>query len=182
MLYVVAGLVLVAALCALNLVLTAAVIRRLRQHTEHISRLGSGHQGRLLPVGSTIPDFAATTLDGRTVSPLSRRAPLLVGYFSPGCAPCAEELPKFVARAAAMTGGSDSVLAIVVTDAPDAAADEVAQLRRVATVVTEPAGAAAGTAFGVVGYPTFYLLDDEHRVVAGGHSADVLPLPVRASV
>jgi thiol-disulfide isomerase/thioredoxin len=169
--------VLVAALCLLNLLLVVGVIRRLREHTELIEDVRSSASGPpvriMLPAGEEVGDFSARTVDGAAVSRGSLDGDTLVGVFSPGCPACAEQLPLFTALAASFPGGRDRVLAVVVGDAEEAAA-EVAALAPVARVVQEAHGGDASTAFGVNGFPALARVDPAGRVLASGYRvADV---------
>ena len=171
MAYLVAAVVLVGAIATVNLLLTVGVVRRLREHTAELAARRDDPAGPAgLPVGAPVGEFAATGVSGRPVTRAMLDRPALVGFFSPGCAPCKEKLPDFVAQAARRPGGPDAVLAVVVGD-PAEAAESVAALRPVATVVVEPEDGPLQWAFAIGGFPTFVLVED--GVVAA--SDDVLP-------
>ncbi len=153
--YLVAAVVLTTALGQLNLLLTLAVLRRLREAAARERDAGSG----LIGIGRTPGDFAATDTDGRAVGRADLTGPVLVGFFSTTCSACVEELPHFVARAGDMAGGRHRVLAVVHGDRP--AADEMArQLAGVARVVVEDPDGPVGRAFEVRAYPAWCHLDD----------------------
>jgi thiol-disulfide isomerase/thioredoxin len=158
MAYLAAAVTLVGIIAAVDLLLTVGVVRRLREHSAELAGLrgpGAGDAG--LPVGTPVGDFTATDLTGRPVGVGSGRT--LVGFFSPGCGPCKERMPDFVAHAAGRPGGPGAVLAVVVGEAAEAAA-MVDPLLRVATVVVEPEDGPVQRAFGVGGFPTFVLVED----------------------
>lgn len=69
----------------LNLVLTVGVIRRLREHTEQLSRVALSSPDPILHVGDRVGDFAVTTTDGEQLSDDRFTGRTLVGFFSPGC-------------------------------------------------------------------------------------------------
>ena len=70
--FLVAAVVLVGLLGLANLLFAFGVIRRLREHTELLNRLADTDAAAvMLPAGRTVEDFAATTLDGVTVSSAS---------------------------------------------------------------------------------------------------------------
>ncbi|MGW3461714.1 hypothetical protein ACWDE9_19885 [Streptomyces olivaceoviridis] len=149
--FLIAAVVFVGLLCMLDLVLSLGVIKRLREHTELLTSLS----GRAtIGVGEEIGDFNVVAVDG---TPLGRdllQADTLVGFFSPGCPACKEQLPKFAEFARAMPGGPDRVLAVVTGD-PQRTTDMVAALSPVARVVREPAqGGAVSSAFQVAAYPS----------------------------
>ncbi|WP_344161016.1 hypothetical protein [Nocardiopsis rhodophaea] len=126
------------------------MIKRLREHTEALSNLSG--RGSLGP-GEEVGTFTTATVDGETLTRDALVGDTLVGFFSPSCAPCREQLPKFVDRARQMPGGREHVLAAVVGDGA-AAEHMVAELRAVARVVAErPGGGALSTAFQAVAFP-----------------------------
>jgi len=154
------GMALVGALCALDLLLTFGVIRRLRQHTQLLAIQRSVlPDDALAPVGT---DVSGSGLD------LERET--LVGFVAPGCGPCEEQLPAFVAAAR----GRDRVVAVVSGPA-DRAEAVVAQLREVAEVIVEEsADGVLQKVFGARAFPSYCLV--KHNVVAAtaGRVADLV--------
>lgn len=63
--YLVAAVIIVAALCLLNLLLTFGVIRRLRREEGCTPAL---EETLILPVGAKVPEFTAVTTAGDPVS------------------------------------------------------------------------------------------------------------------
>lgn len=168
MAYLIAAVVIIGALCALNLLLTYGVVRRLREHGELLA------QGRQFAVpdlvagpGSTVGTFTAITVDGAELTAADLIPGTLVGFFSPDCRACGEQLPTFLDVAAAHPGGQDRVLAVVIGAGEDAA-EQVAALSSGARVVVAPPGAEIEKAFGVKGYPAFALLGERRVVAASG--------------
>ncbi|MFE7571789.1 TlpA disulfide reductase family protein [Streptomyces sp. NPDC057539] len=155
--YLIAAVVFVGLLCTLDLILTLGVIKRLREHTELISNLN----GRAsLGIGEEVGAFEAATVDGAPMTRELLTRETLVGFFSPSCAPCREELPKFVNHARAMPDGRNQVMAVVVGDA-DRAAAMVAELRPVARVVVEEHNdGPLASAFQVIAFPTVLTVAD----------------------
>jgi thiol-disulfide isomerase/thioredoxin len=156
--------ILVGSLAALNLVLTLAVLRRLRQHTALLS--GPPPGGEEL-VGQAVPEFVVTTRDGGTIG----RADLagreyLIGFFSTTCAPCQEQAPAFARLAEAHRGAA---LSVVVGDGPGADALTSA-LSGVPTAMVKPDDPIADD-FGVRGFPTMMIVDAGGVVTAAGASA-----------
>lgn len=181
--FVVAALVLVGALAALNLIFTFGVIRRLREHEAALGRRGPGHDDHpvMLAPGATVGDFAASTVDGEPVSRELLAGTTLVGFVSPSCPACHERLPQFVELARTHAGGRGQVLAVVVApDGDEGAATIVAQLDAVARVVREPDRGPLVTAFGVEGYPAFALVGPHGDVVASGFEPAELNVPATA--
>lgn len=163
MLFLIAAVILIGALCTLDLVLTLGVVKRLREHTEMLAK-ASGPS--VISVGEEIGDFTAATVDDE---PLSRELlghDTIVAFFSPSCRPCQEKLPAFVEYARGLPGGRAQGLAVVAGDADEAAAF-VAELGPVVRVVVEGAEGPVGTAFQVNAYPTVLRVspDDAGRIV-----------------
>ncbi|MDG6106212.1 hypothetical protein Daura_20195 [Dactylosporangium aurantiacum] len=152
------AVVLVGALCVLNLLLTFGVIRRLRDGDRPAA--GAAPQPPMAPVGTAVRG-GPTGWDGET----------LVGFFSPGCGPCERQLPTFVEVAGARP--THRVVAVVYDPAGQSAA-LVATLRQVAQVVVEdtPHGALQ-TAFQVNGYPSYCIVRDGVVVAVAGRAADL---------
>lgn len=165
------------ALCLVNLWLTIALARKLRSQGEELARRGSRPRPMVgLPPGTPVPDFTITTVTGATVSAQDLRGERsLVGFFSPGCAPCHDQVPHFTALAATVPGGAGRPLAVIsdghaAAHGRDGDADELArQLADVAHVVREPSAGTVAAALGVSGFPSFILLDAQGRVTAGAH-------------
>jgi thiol-disulfide isomerase/thioredoxin len=166
-----AAVALTAAICLLNLLLTFGVVRRLR---EHDLRLAEGGPGRLrLAPGSPIGPFAATATDGQPVSSAVLAPRTLVGFFSPTCPPCLEQLPLFIDFAAALPGGPEQVLAVVSGPAQDAR-PLAGRLEPVARVVLEESGGELAEAFAATAFPSMFVTDDEGRIRVSGGTVDSL--------
>jgi thiol-disulfide isomerase/thioredoxin len=173
--YVIASVVLVGMLCGVNLLLTFGVIRRLREHAELLA--GSPRvvdNDPSVAVGSVVGEFSVTAADGDVVTRGSLDGGTVVGFFSPGCAPCEELLPRFVEYAASEGVGRRVVAVVAASDAE--AGEMAAQLAPVARVVVEGAfGGAVSTAFGVRGYPAVCVVGGDGTVIASGSTMDALP-------
>jgi thiol-disulfide isomerase/thioredoxin len=164
----VTAVVFVGALCILDLLLTFAVLRRLREHTERLGQLsGVGNPSagvdRAALMGRELPEFTATTVDGAVVSRQSLTGEVeLVGIFSPGCAPCHAQAPLFAAEAGALAAGK--ALALVVGSGADA--DElVGMLKGVGNVVTGQEGMKVVNGLSINTFPTFLRLDADGAIV-----------------
>jgi thiol-disulfide isomerase/thioredoxin len=155
------AVVLLGALCVLNLLLTFGLIRRLRQDAGTGPRSGAAlPQPPMAPVGTAVRG-TSIGWDGET----------LVGFFSPGCGPCEQQVPAFVDLA----GSRDrhGVLAVVF-DPAGQSAELVRRLGQVARVVVEdtPDGALQ-TALQVKGYPSYCIVRDGIVVSVAGRAADL---------
>ncbi|MEU8380808.1 hypothetical protein [Streptosporangium sp. NPDC048865] len=164
-------------LCALDIVLTVGVARRLRAQSELLARqaasLPAGYPlpGGLPPVmreaGERLGAFRTAAVDG---TPLDEGffadAPALVAAFSIGCPACEERLPEFI-RFAPAFAGRERVLALVV--GTDGTAEKAALLEPVATVVVEKThGGPVCGALGVRAYPALAIVDPGGVVRASG--------------
>jgi hypothetical protein len=164
-----------AAVTLLNLILTFAIIRRLREQASEASTSAGAAPGPAIAgVGERPGEFTAVDTEGEPVTGGGHR---LIAFFSPGCQACHEKLPYFVTQAADYPGGSSRVLAAIVGG--EAGESEfTGALRDVARVVLEPHAAAMQEAFQVKGFPTWCILDDEGIVRHSGIGIDRLPIPV----
>jgi peroxiredoxin len=168
MIYLWMAVVVVGAVCVVDLVLTFGVIRRLREHTEllnqRIVERAAAPGPIMLEAGATVGDFSVSTTDGVTVSRADLTGPRLVGFFSPACSACTENMPKYLARAQAHPGGRDAVLSVVV-GSEDETGEMARQLEPVSRVVRDVEHGEISKAFAVDGYPAYGILDGD-RVVA----------------
>ncbi|NUR28021.1 MAG: TlpA family protein disulfide reductase [Catenulispora sp.] len=163
---VITAVVVVGLLGVLNLMLLLAVLRRLREYEAKWALAGLDRivEGKSSPApGHRVTDFEARSLDGATVSSRGLTDLLVTGFFSTGCPSCREEVPRFVEYAAAMPGGPERKLAVV-SGTAEQGADIIDAVRQVAQVVVEPQDGPVAGAFGVVGSPTFVLLDQDGAV------------------
>ncbi|NUR52510.1 MAG: TlpA family protein disulfide reductase [Hamadaea sp.] len=172
------AVVITAVLCVFSLLLNFGVIRRLREHTEMLTKLTNRSDaagGVMHPAGTKLPALTATTAEGAQINVGEAGRSTLVGFFTPSCPACAERLPEFVALAAQMPGGSDDVVAVAVGDLQETA-DLRAKLAGAARVVAEVDQGPVGRAFGVQGYPAFAVLDSS-TIVFSGFDLHGVPLP-----
>jgi thiol-disulfide isomerase/thioredoxin len=179
MTYLTVAVIGVGVLCLVNLWLIIAMARVLRGHGEQLAHRRSGPRPVVgPPPGTQVPEFTVTTVTGATVSAGDLRGQRsVIGFFSPGCAPCHEQVPAFTAFARTLAGGAARPLAVICggghgsAQGQDAGADHLAgQLADVAHVVREPSAGTAAAALAVSGFPSFILLDAGGRVEAGAHA------------
>ncbi|WP_412543948.1 TlpA disulfide reductase family protein [Longispora sp. K20-0274] len=171
------AVVLVGVLCLLNLFLSLGVIRRLREHTAALEELSAGGRrpGIIMDAGGTVGPFSAVATSGATVSGDLLGGRALVGFFSPSCEPCKEQVPLFVAYAREFDG---TVLAVAAGAATEVG-DLVATLDGVGHVVVEADNGPVQRAFGTRGFPAMCVVD-AGRVTAGGYQLDALVAPTAA--
>ena len=178
----VAAVVLVGALCLLDLLLTLGVVRRLREHTQHLETLLASGSGvsvgtGMLPIGDTARDFAGTTVGGEPVSRGLLAGETLVAFFSPGCEPCREKLPAFVEYARTLDDGPQRILAVV-TGQGDDTHEMIEALTPVARVVVDGHEEQIVQAFQVTVFPAFCLVDAEGTLIDGDVDFARLPVPI----
>lgn len=161
----VAAVILVGALCVFDLLLTFAVLRRLREHTAELAVLGVSR--------SAGPDVGAL-VGKRLPESVLAHAPRLVGVFDAHCSTCFEHAPAFAAEAAG------TALAAVVTGSGPKA-DELAGRLAGIPVVTGSDAEEVVTALGIPAFPTFLRVapDGTVQLAHAGPPAD-LPAPVGA--
>jgi thiol-disulfide isomerase/thioredoxin len=178
MTYLAVGLIGVGVLCLVNLWLIIAMARVLRGHGEQLTGPRSGPRPVVgLPPGTRVPEFTVTTVAGATVSAEDLRGQRsVIAFFSPGCAPCQEQIPAFTAFARTLPDDAARPLAVICNGrgaAPghEGGADHLArQLADVAHVVSEPWAGTVAATLAVSGFPSFILLDAGGRVAAGAHA------------
>ncbi|WP_067129039.1 TlpA family protein disulfide reductase [Microtetraspora malaysiensis] len=161
--YLAAAVVLVGLLCLLNLLLTFAVIRRLRVHTERLNHLlerggGSGMGDTHVQAGEQAGEFTVVDHEGAELTRDGLGDGTLLGFFSPGCKPCEELLPVFTTYASTL----DREKVVAVVDGADgkgalAYAERLAPVARV--VVETMQGRPLQEAFAVDGFPLVFLVD-----------------------
>lgn len=167
----------VGALCLLNLLLTVGVIRRLKEHTTLIEAMNAPPPAMVLSPGERIGAFTAETEDGARLSSDTLATELVVAVFSPGCAACTEQLPRFVQGARRSSAeGRDRVLAVVAGDR-DEYTEEIDRLSAVARVVVEKPGEGVSGALKAEAFPSFYRVAPSGEVLASGHRADDVLAP-----
>jgi len=171
-----AALVLFGILSLGELLLIMLLARTVRELDGHLTQVRlsvrSEQRGRPWPdAGTQIPPFLAETTSSEPVSLeqlLGRES--VVGFFSPGCLPCRQQLPAFARLAAS---GGRQALAVVV--GPASKAEEyLTILDGVVPVVREDQGGPVTTAFATRAFPGVFLLDPDGKVVASGPSVAVV--------
>jgi thiol-disulfide isomerase/thioredoxin len=170
MAYMISAVVLVGLVGLVNLVLTYGVIRRLRRHTELLSARPAAPP----LTASEVSAFSAITTDGAEVDATAAAKYSLIGFFSPGCQPCAELLPKFVARAEGR-GAGENLLAVVMPG--DEAAGYVERLAGVASAISGEDAKRVAAAFGVEGFPTLCRVATDGKISV----AEIEPAPAMAA-
>jgi thiol-disulfide isomerase/thioredoxin len=175
----IAAVAVVGFLCALDLLLTFGVIRRLREHTTMLTAPRRQDVPRGLLPGELPAGFSAVTTDGGTVT--GTAGVRLVAFFAVWCSVCPERVPSFLEYVSVNRIARDSVLAVV-ADGDKEAPPYLARLEDVARVSVEPSGGAVSAAFKLESFPTFILLDSDGAVQASGWNPAELPAPAAVPV
>lgn len=171
----VAAVGLTAALCLVNLLLTFGVVRRLREHGQMLSEPRTPPEVTGLLPGESPGAFTAVSAAGKQLSDAT--GVRIAAFFSTTCSVCPERVEPFISYVSAHGLGREDVLAVIVGNGqPDGPTTYADQLAPVATVCTEPGeGGGVSTAFKVIGFPAFCLLDGGGLLTASGYDPAMLP-------
>lgn len=159
--YITVSVIVIGLVVGLNLLLTTAVIRRLRHHEEQLADLP--RRPSFIQLGTILPVFAAKSSTGSWVDRNFFTGPTIVGAFSTSCPACRDQLPAFAALAKERFDGH--AMAIVSGD-PKEFADIAAALGSAATLITELADGPVSKAFQVKSVPTFFIVNEHAAIVA----------------
>lgn len=173
-----AAVVFVGLLCLTDLLLTLGVIRRLRDHTSMIASMTTSEHravGVTALANGTLPaPFQVDLADDTAIA--GPAGVSVVAFFSTTCPICPERVPTFADYLRAHLVRLDEVLAVVTGENPDHA-PYLADLSQVAQIHKEEHGGPIGRAFGVRGFPAFFLLNADGTVLASGYDPAMLPAP-----
>ena len=160
-----AGVALALVLTVLNLVLTFAVVRKMRDGAGSGLSAHTPHPG-LPRLGTPVGEFTAQTVDGAELTDQDLRGERsLIVFVSPSCAPCKDVVAELTEAGRAPT---IPLHAFVAGDEDADTSAVVAALRPHGTVTVITAGHAAARAFGGVdGYPALMLVTDGVIAAAG---------------
>jgi thiol-disulfide isomerase/thioredoxin len=169
-----AAVILLAALVILDLVLSGAVIRRMRVY-ESVHNAPPDRGG--LPDGSAVPEFSASTADGDTFAAADLvGARTLLAFFATSCRHCVAAAPALADRAAQLGAEGVGVVPVLTLDEvgeiEGAAEDMRAVLAKAGTLITEPRPGPVVTAFRVKATPSYVLVGSDGRVLTSGYSVD----------
>ncbi|MDX3312768.1 TlpA family protein disulfide reductase [Streptomyces sp. NPDC054884] len=164
--FLVAVVVLIGALTVLNLFLTMAIIRRIKQ--TNVAPRREGSEIPELEVGTRIPDFRAESTSGAVVTNADFfGTEAVLAFYDTGCAVCKTTIPKLIDHAQVNGLKADQVIAVV-GGRGNSAADYVDGLDGAATVVLEDSLGPVASAFSIPGFPAFVVVDADGRVVRAG--------------
>lgn len=169
-------LAVVGGICVLNLILMLGVIRRLREHSDLISKgsAGPADDDAILRTGEIVNDFSAVGLDGDTIS-LEKIDDLTVfGFFSSTCPPCKEQIPPFRDYVERLPYGRKMAVAVIAGEGDEALA-MAESLNDVARVIIEPIAGPVGAAFRLSAVPAVALVEPGGKALQSGRKVSALP-------
>jgi hypothetical protein len=170
--YVIALTALFGALCALNIALTAGVLRRLREIEERTRYSGldltPGTPDVMLAVGEQVGTFTTVTTKGEHLSDdFLTDGHTVVGVFAHGCGKCDERLPEFVSFVRDRGIPRERALALMV-GTPEQVESKRALAEPVATVVIEELDGPVSLALAARVYPALAVIGPDKTVRAAG--------------
>ncbi|MFI6780636.1 TlpA family protein disulfide reductase [Micromonospora sp. NPDC050276] len=165
MLFLSTAVAILAALVLVDLALSAAVIRRLRETEAKIVEMTSPPASGL-SVGAPLPEFVSP--DGQVSSADLTGSPALIGFFSAGCRHCPAQAEKLADRAEEFGGAGVRVISFLTVG--EGMTDELGPtLRKAGLLVMDDSPSAVMAAFQVQGTPSFVLFGADGRLAARGH-------------
>lgn len=161
-----------AVLVVLNLVLTFALIGRLRTLQETVANQVPARDPALPKPGDEVGRFETTTSEGEPLTDNTlREGTTLVGFFTPGCRPCANVRKLLLA-----SPPSIPLLAFVEGSPEDPEALALGtSLSQVARVAYLTEGDPVTQAIKQAGYPTLVLVERGVVAASGHYLHEVLP-------
>ncbi|MFI9152414.1 TlpA family protein disulfide reductase [Streptomyces sp. NPDC053367] len=150
---------LVGAVAVVNLILTYGLIRRLRTQGPPSRPAGPIDAAS---VGATAGPFSVQAVDGTALTREDLPDGALVGFFTPGCEPCTELLPRFVTAVRRLGLPRNGVLAVVAPGAGQHAYSD--ELGGIARVTVGDDALRVAEAFGITGYPVVCRVASDGRV------------------
>jgi hypothetical protein len=153
----------------IDLLLTAAVIRRLRETEARLAELTPSTRPGVM-TGTSMPDFSDA--EGVFTRAAVDGTPLLLAFFATGCRYCPTQAEQLAHRSAEITGlgiRTVSVLTVIDDEAPD---DLTPVLEKSGTVVTEHGPGGLMATFSVTGTPTFLLYDRNGTLLGSGNALE----------
>ncbi|MFC7480934.1 TlpA family protein disulfide reductase [Luedemannella flava] len=150
----------------IDLLLSAAIIRRLRDTEAHLADLMPSAQPGL-KTGTPMPDF--TSADGSLTRAALAGTPVIFGFFSTGCRYCPTQAEQLAHRAAEIAERGLRVINVVAINDESIPDDITPVLEKSGTVVAEQGMDNLMAAFSVTSTPTFLLYDGRGTLIAKGN-------------
>ncbi len=176
----VAALVLLGLLIGLNLVLTLAVIRKLRRHDELLRDFEGPSPLPRITAGTVVPAFDTLAVDGPLTAADLGTAPTLIAFAAPGCGGCETARPQLVKLLAERRQRGEEGWVVIADDQGDGGT-LVGEFSAHARVVVEhPGNGPLHEALGVSAYPNYVLVGTDGRVARVGADLDEVAVAVPA--
>src|SRR5689334_13373603 len=181
----VAALVLIGLLLVLNLLLTVAVIRKLRRHDEQLQGISRTPGLSVLPAvmaGDVVPAFATTATDGPLTQVDLLRTSTLIAFAAPGCSGCEAARPQLIEELAARRSRGEAGIVVIADDQGDGGELAGAFSEHARVILEHPADGPIHQALGISMYPNYVLVDPDGRVnTVGGSLTEVaVAVPIRS--
>lgn len=175
--WLMALVVVLTVLCLGNLLLTFAVVRRLRVHEEKMATIALPESDLETLVGRRLPELAIGDGDGSVSPAVTVAGERLVGLFSAGCRACVEQARQFQRHP------DPDRVAVVVLGAADAdmAEELLVALDGAPAIVSEPASSRIADELGVSAFPVLLRVDESDVVVRAEHALASLAAPAVAT-
>lgn len=120
---------------------------------------GGGEPAANIERGQPAPAFAGTTLDGDPLALADFRGrPVIVNFWGPGCVPCRDEFPLFLAKLDEHAADELAIVGVLMFDPPGPARDFVADYGATWPTVEDPDGSIR-TAYKAIVRPFTFFID-----------------------
>lgn len=175
--YLVAAITVMAMLTTANLLLLAAVVRRLRDHQSVIQGLQRLEEPPTLGVqaGSGVPEFDASSSDGELISARDLEGrPTLIFFLSTSCSACRELVPALRRSVEDLSAVGGQAICVICGSGPEAQEYQEALAGATRFIVEPEVGGRVSTAFGADFFPSFALIDNGGTVEDSGLLQDYL--------
>lgn len=167
MLLLTAAVVALTVFVLIDLLLSAAIIRRLRDTEARLEEITPSARPGLM-TGTAMPDFRDA--GGSFTSADVAGTPLLLAFFATGCRYCPTQAEQLAHRKAEIDGLGIRVVSVL-TVIDDAAPDDLTPtLEKSGLVVTEHGPGGLMATFSVTGTPTFLLYDRSGTLLGSGNA------------
>ncbi|WP_433257225.1 TlpA family protein disulfide reductase [Streptosporangium sp. CA-135522] len=171
---------LIGGISVLNLLLTMAVIRKLRDTASTGAGRAAPPDLPELPAGSRMPSFHGEAVSGEIVSAQTTAGSAAVfAFFDTGCSACKPTVPKLIEFARKNALPTGQVIAVV-GDNDGNASEYVDELGGTATVIVEETMGSMARAFSINSFPAFVIAGADGVVVRSGHGGGTLAAGIPA--
>jgi thiol-disulfide isomerase/thioredoxin len=156
-----AAVVALAVLVLLNMLLTTAMIRRMGRKERGKVDVGG------LPVGTVVPEFEATTVDGDEVTLAGRRS--LVAFYSTSCPGCEAQAPDFAAAAGELAEQGLQVVPVLMENGSPREGSAVRELLGLTgRLVVENGTGGLAAVFATRATPSYFAVGPDRRITGKG--------------